>query len=174
MARTATNSGLQQKALKARRGSLPLGRIPAGKLGAAAGTRRIAADFRTPSLGMNLRLYRLYTELTNKVGISNIQAALDRRFPGYTISLGAFGRYDGTSEQSVVVDILTHDKRSVTEAAAAICIANEQESVLVVETPLLSAEFVMGTRVRKKTAAAEKNSHSARTLKSLGSENREY
>lgn len=164
MARTATNSGLQRRALKARRGSLPLGRVPAGRSHAAAGTRRIAADFRTPSLGMNVRLYRLYTELTNEVGLSNIQAVLDRRFPGYTIGLGAFGRYDGTSEQNVVVDILTDDKRSVTEAAAAICSENGQETVLVIECPVLSAEFVTATTLWEKRL--QPNQYSEQSMES--------
>jgi hypothetical protein len=150
MARTATNSRLQQGASKARGGSPPLGRVSIGRSHVVAGGRRIAADFRTPSLGMNVRLYRLYTELKNETGLRDIQAALDRRFPGYTISFRCCGRYQGTSEQSVVIDLLTHDERSVTEAAAEICSANVQECVLVIKLPVLSTEFVTATTLREK------------------------
>ena len=114
-------------------------------------------------------LYLLYTEHTGKTGLRNIQAALDPRFPGYTIDLKALGRYEGQSENSVIIHILTHDKEAVRNAAAEICEKNKQKSVLSIELQVKFAEFVTAKtkvkRVRTKRAGTTRSrrTHSART-----------
>jgi hypothetical protein len=97
------------------------------------------------------RLYFLYTEHTGKTGLRNIQAALDPRFLGYTIDLKALGRYEGQSENSAIIHVLTHDRDAVRNAAAEICEKNKQQTVLCIELPITLAEFV--------TAKAKSNSN---------------
>lgn len=63
-------------------------------------------------------MYLLYTEYSGKTGLRNIQTALDSRFPGYTIDLKALSRYEGHSENSAIIHVLTHDKDAVRNAAA--------------------------------------------------------
>jgi hypothetical protein len=87
-------------------------------------------------------LYLLYTEHTGKNGLRNIQAALDPRFSGYTIDLKALGRYEGQSENSTIIHLLTRDKEAVRNAAAEICEKNKQQTVLCIELPTTFAEFV--------------------------------
>jgi hypothetical protein len=106
-------------------------------------------------------LYLLYTEHTGKTGLRNIQAALDPRFPGYTIDLKALGRYKGQSENSAIIHVLTHDRDAVRNAAAEICEKNKQQTVLCLELPVTFAEFVTAKaksdRSRVKRAGATRS-----------------
>jgi hypothetical protein len=114
-------------------------------------------------------LYLLYTEHTGKTGLRNIQAALDPRFPGYTIDLKALGRYQGQSENSAIIHVLTHDKEAVKNAAAEICEKNEQKTVLCIELPMTFAEFVTAkaksnrSRVKRAGATRSRKTRTART-----------
>jgi hypothetical protein len=107
-------------------------------------------------------LYLLYTEHAGKTGLRNIQAALDPRFPGYTIDLKALGRYKGQSENSAIIHVLTHDRDAVRNAAAEICEKNKQQTVLCLELPVTFAEFVTAkaksNRSRVKRAGATRSS----------------
>jgi len=114
-------------------------------------------------------LYLLYTEHTGKTGLRNIQAALDPRFPGYTIDLKARGRYEGQSENSVIIHLLTHDKDAVRNAAAEICEKNKQKTVLCIQLPVTYAEFVTAkpkikrVRMRRAGTTRSRRTHLART-----------
>jgi hypothetical protein len=99
------------------------------------------------------RLFLMYTENTGKAGIRNVQAALDRRFPGYTLEPNTLGRYKHTSENSVIAHILTHDRNAVRKAAAEICELNNQESVLSIELLVASAKFVTNSQFKKERRA---------------------
>jgi hypothetical protein len=94
-------------------------------------------------------LFLMYTEDTGRTGIRNIETALDRRFPGYTLEPKALGRYKGKSEASVIAHIVTRDGEAVRQAAAEICDLNDQESVLYVELLVASHEFVSGSNFEK-------------------------
>jgi hypothetical protein len=113
-------------------------------------------------------LYLLYTEHTGKTGLRNIQAALDTRFPGYTIDLKAIGRYEGQSENSAIIHVLTHDKDAVRNAAAEICEKNKQQTVLCIELPEAFAEFVTakaksnGSRVKRAGATRSRKTRTSR------------
>lgn len=108
-------------------------------------------------------LYLLYTEDTGKTGLRNVKAALDQRFPGYTLDLKALGRYKRTSENSVIAHVLTHDRRAVRKAAAEICELNDQESVLCVELPVTWAKFVTRESKPKKKGLRMKRAGMARS-----------
>jgi len=114
-------------------------------------------------------LYLLYTEHTGKTGLRNIQAALDPRFPGYTIDLKALGRYQGQSENSAIIHVLTHDKEAVRNAAAEICEKNKQKTVLCIKLPVIFAEFVTAkpkikrVRMRRAGTTRSRRTHLART-----------
>jgi len=114
-------------------------------------------------------LFLMYTEHTGKTGLQNIQAALDPRFPGYTIELKARGRYEGQSENSVIIHLLTHDKEAVRNAAAEICEKNKQKTVLCIELPVTYAEFVTAKpknkrgRVKRAGTTRSRGAHLART-----------
>jgi hypothetical protein len=114
-------------------------------------------------------LYLLYTEDTGGTGLRNIQAALDPRFPGYTIELKALGRYEGQSENSVIIHVLTHDKDAVRNAAAEIGEKNKQKTVLCIELPVTYAEFVTAKpknkrgRVKRPGTTRSRGTHLART-----------
>jgi hypothetical protein len=99
------------------------------------------------------RLFLLYTEDTGEIGLRNIKASLDRRFPGYTLEPKALGRYKGTSEDSVIAHILTHDRNAVRKAVAEICELNKQESVLCIELLVASAKFVTNSQFKKERRA---------------------
>jgi hypothetical protein len=99
------------------------------------------------------RLFLLYTEDTGETGLRNIKTSLDRRFPGYTLEPKALGRYKGTSEDSVIAHILTHDRSAVRKAAAEICELNKQESVLCIELLVASAKFVTNSQFKKERRA---------------------
>ena len=116
------------------------------------------------------RLFLLYTEDTGETGLRNIETSLDRRFPGYTLEPKALGRYKGTSEDSVIAHILTHDRSAVREAAAEICELNKQESVLCIELLVASAKFVTNSQFKKERRAnaalrieSERRLHSQRS-----------
>jgi hypothetical protein len=94
-------------------------------------------------------LFLLYTEDTGTTGIRNIEAALDRRFPGYTLEPKALGRYKGKSEASVIAHIVARDGEAVRQAAAEICDLNDQESVLYVELAVVRASFVPRSNFKK-------------------------
>jgi hypothetical protein len=135
MSRTNTNSTSPLTQLKA-----------LGRSVAAFGQSLCNWVSRTASSSLVIRkkngLFLLYTEHTGKTGLQNIQAALDPRFPGYTIDLKALGRYEGQSENSAIIHVLTHDKDAVRNAAAEICEKNKQKTVLCIEVPVTFAEFV--------------------------------
>jgi hypothetical protein len=114
-------------------------------------------------------LFLLYTEHTGETGLQNIQAALDPRFPGYTIDLKALGRYEGESENSAIIHVLTHDKDAVRNAAAEICEKNKQQTVLCIEVPVTFAEFVTAkaksnrSQLKRAGAPRSRKTRTART-----------
>jgi len=82
--------------------------------------------------------YEIYTEDIGAVGLKNIQTLLDRRkqrLPGSTIHMGLVGRYEGETEASLKVDIVTKDEEAVLEMAAEIRRLNGQRRVDVYMTP---------------------------------------
>lgn len=70
---------------------------------------------------------RIYTEDVNRECIIGI---LDAALNGYTI-IPAIGRYNGVSENSLVIEIFDLDHRSLIALASRIGEANSQESVAV-------------------------------------------
>jgi hypothetical protein len=88
--------------------------------------------------------YEIYTEDIGAVGLKNIQTLLDRRkqrLPGSTIHMGLVGRYEGETEASLKVDIVTKDEDAVLEMAAEIRRLNGQRRVDVYITPGTSIEI---------------------------------
>lgn len=75
---------------------------------------------------------RLYTEDKNRAGIESI---LGKHFDGYTL-IPAIGSWHGTKEKTVA-EILGADKSEVQHASSEIKTLNNQESVLVTESPVL-------------------------------------
>jgi hypothetical protein len=176
----ASNSTVQQiEGLNRRMARIPNSKWPLeglkalGRCASASGRELCNWLSRTASSLLLSRkkngLYLLYTEHTGKAGLRNIQAALDTRFPGYTIDLKALGRYEGQSENSAIIHVLTHDKDAVRNAAAEICEKNKQQSVLCIEVPVTFAELVTAkaksnrSQVKRAGATRSRKTRTART-----------
>ena len=85
-----------------------------------------------------MTLYRIYTE--NR---SNLPELVSAKFESFTIT-PTIGYWKGKGESSAVIDILAdaHDHAKVKNLARDIQRANEQESVLIVETEVTDAVSV--------------------------------
>jgi len=82
-------------------------------------------------------MYRICTEDINR---GAIQAILDSRVDGYSLFSG-IGCWKGQHENSLSIDLIGADRKTVYEIAEAIKAHNAQESVLVLEIPV-TATFI--------------------------------
>jgi hypothetical protein len=74
------------------------------------------------------KVYRIYTEDKNREVIERLTSA---RFEGFTI-LSSVGHWQGTKENSLVIEILTDRRGLVYDLATEIKQANKQDAVLVI------------------------------------------
>ena len=82
-------------------------------------------------------MYRICTEDINREGIARI---LDAHVDGYALFTG-IGCWKGQHENSVSIDLIGAKRETVLAIAEQIKTANQQESVLVYELPVV-ATFV--------------------------------
>jgi hypothetical protein len=74
-----------------------------------------------------MKVYRIYTEMTNRKAIEGMVA---ESFEGFT-TFRARGYWAGERENSLVIEIATYDEAKVYDLARIIGQANHQEAVMV-------------------------------------------
>jgi len=82
-------------------------------------------------------MYRIYTEDKNRESIFRI---LDAEVDGYTVT-PSIGCWKGQREASLAIDLLGIPKSVAESIAKQIKAANQQESVLLLDIPVV-AEFI--------------------------------